>query len=108
MAATRASFGASTSLHQSAHHKEKEEEEDKAVLRPPPPLSSTSSTSLLSLRLPPPPVSSAPARLQLSIARRGWFKPPQSVLGRGEAHMPGLICARLVEDFLEQHPCCYD
>ena len=106
MAATRASFGASTSLHQSAHHKEKEEE-DKAVLRPPPPLSSTSSTSLLSLRLPPP-VSSAPARLQLSIARRGWFKPPQSVLGRGEAHMPGLICARLVEDFLEQHPCCYD
>ena len=43
---------------------------------------------LLSLR---PPVSSAPARLQLSIARRGcccWFKPPQSVLGRGEAHMP--------------------
>ena len=106
MAATRASFGASTSLHQSAHHKE-EEEEDKAVLRPPPPLSSTSSTSLLSLRLPPP-VSSAPARLQLSIARRGWFKPPQSVLGRGEAHMPGLICARLLEDFWEQQPCCYD
>ena len=34
---------------------------------------------------------SAPARL--SIARRGccWFKPPQSVLGRGEAHMPWLL-----------------
>ena len=62
-------------------------------LRPRPPLSSSllHLLVLLSLR---PPVCSALHRRGFSSPSRGaaagccWFKPPQSVLGRGEAHMP--------------------
>ena len=69
MAATRACFGGTR--HQSAHHEE--EEEDKGSLRqcsgllhhfPPPGLAFPAPACLL---------CSAPARLQLSIARRGCW-----------------------------------
>ena len=96
MAATRACFGGTR--HQSAHH---EEEEDKGSLRQCsgllhhfPPHSSTSWSCFPCARLSP------LHRRGFSSPSRGaaacWFKPPQSVLGRGEAHMPS---ARLVDDY---------